>query len=408
MLLRRTIAVIVLFVAFSWQRVAGNISTFPWFQNFEVSSGNMLIYGTAPSWAWGIPNDAVISSAGQGLRAWVTNLSGDYNPNEDAYIELPCFNFSTLQYPWIAFKFISEMETSWEDVWMEYSTDTGVTWNKLGNHLQPANCEKQNWYNGGAFGGWTGRTTSSCFGSSCPGQLVCGQWVTAWHCLTTPVDLTGLSDVRFRFYMDAGTTCQDEGFGIDSLYVGESVLIPDFTASCVGTTVNFLDQSWPCSVNWTWDFGDGGPTSNAQHPTHIYPAPGPYLVKLVTENGCGLRDSVTKLVDISGFTCSVVLQEHGIEWPDWGGGAWPELAVQTWPNPVVTDLNLRVQTTAERDLEVEVFDMAGIRVLSLLRRSDRAGRFEGSLALGGLARGTYLLQVKSGFEKMARRVVVGG
>ena len=72
--------------------------------------------------------------------------------------------------------------------------------------------------------------------------------------------------------------------------------VPDFGTSpvCEGLVSEFFDASTVASgqiVNWTWDFGDGSPSSsqnNAQNPTHAYALPGSYPVTLtvVTDNGC--------------------------------------------------------------------------------------------------------------------------
>ncbi len=41
--------------------------------------------------------------------------------------------------------------------------------------------------------------------------------------------------------------------------------------SVVNTTVYFTDLSLGNPVTWLWDFGDGSPTDNTQHPSHTYP-----------------------------------------------------------------------------------------------------------------------------------------
>ena len=51
------------------------------------------------------------------------------------------------------------------------------------------------------------------------------------------------------------------------------------------TVVEFTDQSSGTLTSWSWDFGDGG-TSTEQNPTHVYTVPGTYTVTLtVTDNG---------------------------------------------------------------------------------------------------------------------------
>jgi PKD repeat protein len=50
-------------------------------------------------------------------------------------------------------------------------------------------------------------------------------------------------------------------------------------------TVQFTDLSGSSS-SWAWDFGDGN-TSNEQHPTHTYGAPGEYYPSLIVSNCAG-------------------------------------------------------------------------------------------------------------------------
>ena len=57
-------------------------------------------------------------------------------------------------------------------------------------------------------------------------------------------------------------------------------------------TVNFTDLSSNNPTSWSWDFGDGG-TSSEQNPTHTYNSPGTYTVSLTASNAYG-SDTNTK------------------------------------------------------------------------------------------------------------------
>ncbi|MBI5856230.1 MAG: PKD domain-containing protein [Sphingobacteriales bacterium] len=54
---------------------------------------------------------------------------------------------------------------------------------------------------------------------------------------------------------------------------------------------SFTDQSI-APLTWEWDFGDGSPVSTIQNPVHIFPALGPYSVRLIVTNG-GCADTLT-------------------------------------------------------------------------------------------------------------------
>jgi gliding motility-associated-like protein len=53
---------------------------------------------------------------------------------------------------------------------------------------------------------------------------------------------------------------------------------------------------------FTWDFGDGSPTSNQVSPTHLYPNPGTYTIRLVAiDSGtCNIIDSTKRTITVYG------------------------------------------------------------------------------------------------------------
>jgi PKD repeat protein len=76
-------------------------------------------------------------------------------------------------------------------------------------------------------------------------------------------------------------------------YVTVDVALPPVAAFSGAPTngfaplsVAFTDLSTGTLTGWAWDFGDGA-TSIAQHPTHVYSAPGSYSVQLVASGPAG-------------------------------------------------------------------------------------------------------------------------
>jgi PKD repeat protein len=51
-------------------------------------------------------------------------------------------------------------------------------------------------------------------------------------------------------------------------------------------TVQFLDRSTGPPTSWSWNFGDGG-TSSEQDPVHTYPGNGTFIVTLEVSNPAG-------------------------------------------------------------------------------------------------------------------------
>jgi PKD repeat protein len=52
-------------------------------------------------------------------------------------------------------------------------------------------------------------------------------------------------------------------------------------------TVQFTDTSTGSPTSWLWNFGDGGPTSTSQNPSHVYSTAGTYTVTLTATNAGG-------------------------------------------------------------------------------------------------------------------------
>ena len=87
-------------------------------------------------------------------------------------------------------------------------------------------------------------------------------------------------------------TTGDIGYYTDSIYVNPSPL-PAFsnTPPCEGDSIFFTDQTTiqgGTISSWIWDFGDATPVSNDQNPSHVYAAPGSYLITqtVTSTNGC--------------------------------------------------------------------------------------------------------------------------
>lgn len=177
------------------------IATYPYFNDFESGAGSWTAGGTASSWALGTPTDSIINHAASGTHAWKTNLTGDYNSNENSYVTSPCLNFSTLTLPVIELKYWSENVQQFfatSGALIESSVDGGNTWVTVG-----ASGDPDNWY--ANTYGWNGASAG---------------WITAKHKMNT---LAGLSNVKLRVHFTSaifgGAT---EGFAFDDVKIYDS------------------------------------------------------------------------------------------------------------------------------------------------------------------------------------------
>lgn len=288
------------------------VSTFPYNEGFETSAA-WTSGGTASDWAWGAPAHPTISSAGGGTKSWcVGGLTGSfYNFSENSYLMSPCFDFTSLNYPWISFKIFWETELKWDGLTFQYSLDGGITWDNVGAYGDPVDCLNDNWFNhnnvsglvtSAAKHGWSGRVGATS--GSCLGGNGSGSWITAKHCMTY---LSGQPNVRFRFLFGSGFSCNNyDGIAVDDILIQNAdPNASNFSYTCIGSsTVNFTNLSSPCSTGYIWDFGDPGSgassTSDLTNPSHTFSGPGTYTVSLSSFGTCNQAGISTQTITVLG------------------------------------------------------------------------------------------------------------
>ena len=285
------------------------INTFPYTEGFETSAA-WTTGGTNSSWAWGPMSHATISSAGGGSNCWCSGgLSGaSYSGGQQSWIMSPCFDFTTLNYPWISFKIFWECEYIWDGMVLQYSTNNGSTWSNLGAVGDPVNCLNANWFNynnisnlpNSPHHGWCGRIGSTS--GSCQGGNGSAGWVTAKHCMSA---LANLSNVRFRFLFGSGTTCNSyDGIAIDDIVISNAPPnVASFSTTCLANNaVSFTNLSAQCPTAYSWNFGDpasaSSNTSSATSPSHVFTGPGVYSVSLTASGPCNAPSTTVIAVSI--------------------------------------------------------------------------------------------------------------
>ncbi len=186
-----------------------NVLAPPYAQSFDKWNGGWTVVNdpnsfSDPTWEHGVPNAPIIQQAGDGQKAWVTNLDGFTNFAEHSYIESTCFDFSDItQSPAIEFLINYSCTPINDGAYIDYTLNDGVTWTRIGTAANTG----ANWYN--APDPETG-TPSRAFAGESDG------WLKAHH--LAPI-LAGKPDVRFRFGYRAGFGTSKEGVGIDQFRV---------------------------------------------------------------------------------------------------------------------------------------------------------------------------------------------
>ncbi|HZV71531.1 MAG TPA: PKD domain-containing protein [Saprospiraceae bacterium] len=134
-----------------------------------------------------------------------------------------------------------------------------------------------------------------------------------------------------------------------------------------GLTINATDISTGSNVSgWTWTFGDGG-TSTEANVVHTYTAPGTYEVCLSVQNGCGVNQAcqsvavtstgsvilvdaaVTDVVCFGESTGSITLNVNG------GSGVY----TYTWTGPDTTFTTSSIQDIPAGEYQLVITDDQG-------------------------------------------------
>ena len=283
------------------------INSFPYAEDFETGAGNWVTGGVNNDWTLGLPAKALISSAGSGSNCWITGglTTSFYQYGERSWVESPCFDFSTLDFPVVSFQIYWETENQYDGGNFQYSLDGGITWINVGTSNEPASCFTQNWFNRTSITnlaslvnvsqGWSGTSLPTV--GICLGGNGSNEWKLAKHCLK---QLANKPQVKFRFTFGAGTSCNDyDGLAFDNFKIEEApTSIASFTFNCNSPNeISFTDGSSNCPETWSWDFDDGS-TAVTQNTVHTFSNPGIYEVKLMTGNNCSATDTFLKQVTI--------------------------------------------------------------------------------------------------------------
>lgn len=182
------------------------IASFPYLQNFESGAGNWYAYGTNSSWQLGSPASRTITAAASGTNAWKTTLVGNYNDNEQSYLQSPCFDINSMAQPTLSFAFAYDMEDCrafnvvCDAAWVEYSYN-GQTWTKLGTAGSGTN-----WYD------------------FAPAQVWMGRNRTVWRVASFALPRQA-GNIRLRIVVSSDDGVNREGIAIDDIHIFDNTPI---------------------------------------------------------------------------------------------------------------------------------------------------------------------------------------
>jgi hypothetical protein len=165
-------------------------------------------------WELGVPSGALLNSAASPVNVYATNLDGNHGDQQKGYLVSQCYDLTNIANPVLKFDMAFDLETDWDLVYVEYSTNQGVSWNLLGSADTP------NWYNSSRIAG--DGVADNCF--NCVG----GQWTgteSALNQYSYALDAFSTEpSMIFRIVFEADQSVNQEGVVIDDFFVDGTAL----------------------------------------------------------------------------------------------------------------------------------------------------------------------------------------
>ena len=295
-------------------------------QVLDDASSNINWTGT-----WGTTTSTFVSPS----KSFYDGSTGNYSNNANkTYTYTPTINLTTATSAMVSFYAKWEIEADYDFVQFQVSTDNGATWiGQCGNY--------------------------TVLGTSANGSVQPeNQPIYEGNQVNWVFEEINLSDYlgqqikfRFKFQSDGGSVA--DGFYFDDFKIFYNldnqigVPLASFSTTgnsfCQNSPITFTDFSTNSPSSWSWNFGDGG-TSTQQNPQHTYSNPGNYIVNLTVTNATGFN-STSDTITIESCVSTTDLLANG---------------VSIRPNPnngnfIITGLDENTQFT--------IFDFNGKKVL---------------------------------------------
>jgi Zn-dependent metalloprotease len=193
---------------------------------FESATDNLISIDKSATnllWQRGNATGTILNNAAAGnSKVYGTNLSGLYPDNTTSYLVSQCYNLSQYQNPMVKFDMAFDLETDYDYINVEYSTNGGTTWSILGDPFTVTT-----WYNSSNTPNAT--NCESCVGAQWTGVGSDANSLGGTNATKTSYSwampdfgyggATPQSNIIFRFNFNSDPGVQNEGVLIDNFVV---------------------------------------------------------------------------------------------------------------------------------------------------------------------------------------------
>ena len=189
--------------------------------DFESPGSGLLAYdnlfGTG-SWQVAALNQKFLGQTDS--QVVMTGVAQNYPDMERSYLLSEFYNLSLLEQPALSFDMAFELETNWDLVYVQYSTDQGQTWQVLGSVNSTPN-----WYNSSRSSQSNQNDCYNCVGAQWTGEEPSNAQMTTYQYDFTAnapidkVDLSDQTDILFRVVFHSDESVNAKGVAIDNFKV---------------------------------------------------------------------------------------------------------------------------------------------------------------------------------------------
>jgi len=212
--------------------------------------------------------------------------------------------------------------------------------------------------------------------------------------VTAPYTITGLTPGTAYDVWVADTCAGDTSAYVPINVTTATGPLPVAVISNVTDSINgnqfivYLDASGSTdATSYTWDFGNGV-TGSGVMDTVVFLGNGTYTVVLTATNGCG-SDTASFQVYVN-----IGLDENPLA-----------NNLNVFPNPASHQVNVSFREVGSGDVEIRLRDAQGREVMMIQDRM-QSGNFSKDIDVSTLARGIYMVEVKSGGFTAHRRLSI--
>lgn len=209
---------------------------------FEINPddfGSQSIKGGIDKWERGVPTN-FLTTVNSPVNVWKTDLDADLTAGDYiSVLQTPSFNFTSSASAY-TLRFRRSMEIAFCNgpiaAQVQYSTDKGATWNRLGVNADP---NATNWYNRGPATGCP--VDPSIFADRYGWTITSNNTLVTYNLTTGVPSLVGQPSVTFRIVLSVAPGFSGTGYAVDGFMVDDFEILgptnPPLAPTAAGASI---------------------------------------------------------------------------------------------------------------------------------------------------------------------------